>query len=273
VLPEKLRQYIVQLHKFEYKSLYLLKILEKIVTNDPDSKILVFTASLKTSNRLVRLLKLFEVDYIQEFSSVIRKKELKLILKKFVTTKEIKCLICTDILGRGFDSDKVKYVINYDLPFDTETYVHRVGIFIFYFSRSLCKSRKGNPFFKKHRWVFFHLNLGVAFSFVGNFDVKVFKERFKNIKYNHLENYKMNTYEIDDLHTLLQNNLIKLEQEIENEAINIYDIKRDELKRKILNDKLEKNKKSKNDNDLKIDDNQIQIKNDKDIKINIIQKN
>lgn len=36
-------------------------------------------------------------------------------------------LIATDVAARGLDIDNVTHVINYDLPQDTESYVHRIG--------------------------------------------------------------------------------------------------------------------------------------------------
>ncbi|MEN0061758.1 MAG: DEAD/DEAH box helicase [Myxococcota bacterium] len=39
----------------------------------------------------------------------------------------IDVVIATDVAARGIDVDHVTHVINYDLPIDTETYVHRIG--------------------------------------------------------------------------------------------------------------------------------------------------
>ena len=39
----------------------------------------------------------------------------------------IRVLVATDIAARGIDIDKLKYVINYDVPNIAETYVHRIG--------------------------------------------------------------------------------------------------------------------------------------------------
>ncbi|WP_375584654.1 DEAD/DEAH box helicase [Cyclobacterium xiamenense] len=39
----------------------------------------------------------------------------------------IRVLVATDIAARGIDIDKLQYVINYDIPEDPETYVHRIG--------------------------------------------------------------------------------------------------------------------------------------------------
>jgi ATP-independent RNA helicase DbpA len=36
-------------------------------------------------------------------------------------------LVATDVASRGLDIDSLGAVINYDLPFETETYVHRIG--------------------------------------------------------------------------------------------------------------------------------------------------
>jgi len=39
----------------------------------------------------------------------------------------IRMLICTDLLARGIDVHQVSVVINYDMPRDRETYLHRIG--------------------------------------------------------------------------------------------------------------------------------------------------
>jgi len=36
-------------------------------------------------------------------------------------------LVATDVAARGLDVDRVSHVINYDVPHDTESYVHRIG--------------------------------------------------------------------------------------------------------------------------------------------------
>ncbi len=36
-------------------------------------------------------------------------------------------LVATDVVARGIDVDRVSHVINYDIPYDTESYVHRIG--------------------------------------------------------------------------------------------------------------------------------------------------
>lgn len=48
------------------------------------------------------------------------------ILNKF-KTKRINVLVATDVAARGIDINNLTHVINYTLPQDTESYVHRIG--------------------------------------------------------------------------------------------------------------------------------------------------
>ncbi|MCW9030862.1 MAG: DEAD/DEAH box helicase [Gammaproteobacteria bacterium] len=41
--------------------------------------------------------------------------------------KKIDILIATDVAARGLDVPRISHVINYDVPYDTEAYVHRIG--------------------------------------------------------------------------------------------------------------------------------------------------
>ncbi|QIZ77128.1 DEAD/DEAH box helicase [Ferrimonas lipolytica] len=41
--------------------------------------------------------------------------------------KEIRALVATDVAARGIDVQALQYVINYDLPYIAEDYVHRIG--------------------------------------------------------------------------------------------------------------------------------------------------
>ena len=43
------------------------------------------------------------------------------------TTGQLDILVATDVAARGLDIERISHVINYDIPFDTDAYVHRVG--------------------------------------------------------------------------------------------------------------------------------------------------
>ncbi len=40
---------------------------------------------------------------------------------------QLDILVATDVAARGLDVDRISHVINYDIPYDTESYVHRIG--------------------------------------------------------------------------------------------------------------------------------------------------
>ncbi len=72
------------------------------------------------------------------------------IMEKFIKG-DTRILISTDLLSRGIDVQQVSLVLNYDIPYDKETYVHRIG-------RSGRYGRKG-----------------LAINFVSHKDYKKFK--------------------------------------------------------------------------------------------------
>ena len=40
---------------------------------------------------------------------------------------QIDVLVATDVAARGLDVERISHVLNYDIPYDTESYVHRIG--------------------------------------------------------------------------------------------------------------------------------------------------
>jgi ATP-dependent RNA helicase DeaD len=40
---------------------------------------------------------------------------------------QVDILVATDVAARGLDVDRISHVLNYDIPYDTESYVHRIG--------------------------------------------------------------------------------------------------------------------------------------------------
>jgi ATP-dependent RNA helicase DeaD len=40
---------------------------------------------------------------------------------------ELDILVATDVAARGLDVERISHVVNYDIPYDNESYVHRIG--------------------------------------------------------------------------------------------------------------------------------------------------
>jgi ATP-dependent RNA helicase RhlE len=48
------------------------------------------------------------------------------ILQQF-RTGAVRVLVASDVAARGIDIDDISHVVNFDLPNDPETYIHRIG--------------------------------------------------------------------------------------------------------------------------------------------------
>ncbi|MGV3588143.1 MAG: DEAD/DEAH box helicase [Adhaeribacter sp.] len=99
--------------------------LERMVKENPESKILVF---VRTKVRAERVMKAMERAGITTQTIHGDKEQLDrlAVMQKF-KSGEVKVLIATDVSARGIDIANVDFVINYDLPEQAENYVHRVG--------------------------------------------------------------------------------------------------------------------------------------------------
>lgn len=99
--------------------------LERVVNENPQSKILVF---VRTKVRAERVCKAMERVGIKS-QTIHGDKDQTDRLEAMNNFKAgtTKVLIATDVSARGIDIPNVDYVVNYDLPEQSENYVHRVG--------------------------------------------------------------------------------------------------------------------------------------------------
>lgn len=97
----------------------------RIADIEPDFYAIVFCKTKYTVDTITA--KLIEKGYdTQALHGDIQQKQRERILKLF-KNKKINILVATDVAARGIDVDNVSHVINYSLPQDPESYVHRVG--------------------------------------------------------------------------------------------------------------------------------------------------
>jgi ATP-dependent RNA helicase RhlE len=99
--------------------------LERIVKENPDSKILVFVRTKVRAERVHEAMKRVGIKSLTMHGD--KDQENRLAVMNGFKTGEVKLLIATDISARGVDIANVDYVVNYDLPEVAENYVHRVG--------------------------------------------------------------------------------------------------------------------------------------------------
>ncbi|MFZ1750080.1 MAG: DEAD/DEAH box helicase, partial [Saprospiraceae bacterium] len=99
--------------------------LERMVSENPESKILVFVRTKVRSERVKAAMQ--RVGIKAAFMHGGQEQQDRLSVLKSFKQSEIMLLIATDVSARGIDIPDVDYVVNYDLPEHPENYVHRVG--------------------------------------------------------------------------------------------------------------------------------------------------
>lgn len=99
--------------------------LENFINDHKESKLLVFVRTKVRAERVKKAMERVNIS-TDTIHSDRTPDERKITLSAF-KKGELKILITTDVSARGIDIPNVDYVINYDLPEITETYVHRVG--------------------------------------------------------------------------------------------------------------------------------------------------
>ncbi|KAI9315750.1 P-loop containing nucleoside triphosphate hydrolase protein, partial [Dichotomocladium elegans] len=127
--PEGLKEFMM-VTTAEHKPLVLLYVLHQFSIKS----CLCFTRSAESTAKLKALVEAFEGEETQQgdrlvvsdYSSDLPIARRKALLEKF-QHGEINVLICSDLIGRGIDLDNVDVVINYDIPWFMDKYIHRVG--------------------------------------------------------------------------------------------------------------------------------------------------
>lgn len=96
-----------------------------ILENKEIDQVLLFSRTKHGADKITRNLKSKNINAAAIHGNKAQNHRQK-VLSQF---KEggIRVLVATDIAARGIDIDKLQYVINYDVPEDPETYVHRIG--------------------------------------------------------------------------------------------------------------------------------------------------
>lgn len=101
------------------------QLLRKIINGEDSELILVFTRTKHGANKIVEYLAHYKVPSAAIHGNKSQTAR-ETALANFKSGK-IKVLIATDIAARGIDVKGVSHVINFDLPVDAESYVHRIG--------------------------------------------------------------------------------------------------------------------------------------------------
>jgi ATP-dependent RNA helicase RhlE len=117
---ETIKQYIYYTNKSDKKDLLLY-----ILKDQSINQLLLFSRTKHGSDRIVRNLRKKKIQASAIHGDKTQNQRQKA-LKSFKDS-QIRVLVATDIAARGIDIDKLSFVLNYDIPNESETYVHRIG--------------------------------------------------------------------------------------------------------------------------------------------------
>ena len=117
---ETIKQFIYYTNKADKKDLLLYILKDKNI-----NQLLLFSRTKHGADRITRNLKKKNIQAAAIHGDKTQNQRQKA-LQAFKDSK-IRVLVATDIAARGIDIEKLSYVLNYDIPNESETYVHRIG--------------------------------------------------------------------------------------------------------------------------------------------------
>jgi superfamily II DNA/RNA helicase len=100
-------------------------IIQSLFTDTKPERVIIFASKKVKVKELANALKKKGLN-TDAMHSDLEQSQRDDVMYRFKAGK-IDILVATDILSRGIDVDDIRLVVNYDVPFDCEDYVHRVG--------------------------------------------------------------------------------------------------------------------------------------------------
>jgi ATP-dependent RNA helicase RhlE len=100
-------------------------LLEYLLRDKSIRRVLVFTRTKHGANKVVR-----QLGQARVFAEAIHGNKSQSAREQALANFKLgstRVLVATDIAARGIDVDDITHVINYDLPNEPESYVHRIG--------------------------------------------------------------------------------------------------------------------------------------------------
>ena len=106
---------------FDHKN----RLLDKIVCDKEMEQVIIFAATKRSTEKLAKSLQ--EQGHKASFLHGDLPQSKRNRIVQDLRNGKVKILVATDVAARGLDIPAISHVINYDLPRQTEDYVHRIG--------------------------------------------------------------------------------------------------------------------------------------------------
>lgn len=102
-----------------------LGIVQSLFRDQTPERVIVFASSKVKVKEVTKAFLRMKLN-VGEMHSDLEQAQRDQIMREFKSGR-INILVATDIVSRGIDIDDIRLVINYDVPHDSEDYVHRIG--------------------------------------------------------------------------------------------------------------------------------------------------
>ena len=102
-----------------------IEALVRLIDMSPDFYGIVFTMTKMDADNVTRALDMRGYEAAALHGDIMQNQREK-VIERF-RLKKTRILVATDVAARGIDISGLSHVVNYSLPFDTATYVHRIG--------------------------------------------------------------------------------------------------------------------------------------------------
>ncbi|MBE0500345.1 MAG: DEAD/DEAH box helicase [Desulfuromonadales bacterium] len=112
-------------HYWQVKGMHKLDALTRILEAEEIEAMIVF---VRTKTATVELAEKLEA---RGFSSAPLNGDMTQVMREKAISRlksgSLDIVVATDVAARGLDVPRISHVVNYDIPYDTEAYVHRIG--------------------------------------------------------------------------------------------------------------------------------------------------
>jgi ATP-dependent RNA helicase DeaD len=118
--PETIRQ-----RYWMVGGLHKLDALTRILEVEPIDGVLIFVRTRVATSELAERLEARGYSAAAMNGDMVQKEREQMVTR--LKKGSLDLLVATDVAARGLDVDRISHVINYDIPYDTEAYIHRIG--------------------------------------------------------------------------------------------------------------------------------------------------